>query len=40
MALRHQRVGDGDAEPAGEMVVAGARVAQRGVARADGEALA
>jgi hypothetical protein len=24
MALRHQRIGNGDAEPAGEMVVAGA----------------
>jgi hypothetical protein len=27
MALRHQRIGDGDTQSAGEMVVAGARVA-------------
>jgi hypothetical protein len=34
---RHQCVGERDAEPAGEMVVAGARRAQRRVPRADGE---
>ena len=37
IARRDQRVGQRDAEAAGEVVVAGARGAQRGVARADRE---
>ena len=40
MAAGHQRIGERHAEPAGEVVVAGARRAQRGIARADGELAA